>query len=215
MTSEQRDIALMVSLLLAWTSSWTNSWVASHEITMMMVIRSRDSSPFTTTQWCLFNANQKKAFEQIVKFYNEHCVWRGCRKCPFHRYWILIIPWLNKLLNKQTGCIAFPINIVVVLKKHTTHTAAEQPAQFYANHASTAAEQPDQFKYIPTAWLEKTLARPNPLLQHKCRAVCQMLYRSHSCRAACSVLHKSHQHSCGAPGQGQMYSYSMVGWVPG
>ena len=60
MTSEQRDIALMVSLLLAWTSSWTNSWVASHEITMMMVIRSRDSSPFTTAQWCLFNANQKK-----------------------------------------------------------------------------------------------------------------------------------------------------------
>ena len=116
MTREQKDIAL-VSLLLAWTSSWTNSWVASHEINMMMVIRSRDSSPFTTAQWCLFNANQKKAFEQIVKFYNEHCVWRGCRKCPFHRYWILIIPWLNKLLNKQTGCIAFPMNIVVVLKK--------------------------------------------------------------------------------------------------
>ena len=116
MTREQKDIAL-VSLLLAWTSSWTNSWVTSHEITMMMVIRSRDSSPFTTAQWCLFNANQKKAFEQIVKFYNEHCVWRGCRKCPFHRYWILIIPWLNKLLNKQTGCIAFPMNIVVVLKK--------------------------------------------------------------------------------------------------
>ena len=116
MTREQKDIAL-VSLLLAWTSSWTNSWVASHEIIMMMVIRSRDSSPFTTAQWCLFNANQKKAFEQIVKFYNEHCVWRGCRKCPFHRYWILIIPWLNKLLNKQTGCIAFPMNIVVVLKK--------------------------------------------------------------------------------------------------
>ena len=116
MTCEQKDIAL-VSLLLAWTSSWTNNWVASHEITMMMVIRSRDSSPFTTAQWCLFNANQKKAFEQIVKFYNEHCVWRGCRKCPFHRYWILIIPWLNKLLNKQTGCIAFPMNIVVVLKK--------------------------------------------------------------------------------------------------
>ena len=114
MTSEQRDIALMVSLLLAWTSSWTNSWVASHEITMMMVIRSRDSSPFTTAQWCLFNANQKKAFEQIVKFYNEQCVWRGCRKCPFHRYWIVIIPWLNKLLNKQTGCIAFPMNIVVL-----------------------------------------------------------------------------------------------------
>ena len=84
---------------------------------MTMVIRSRDSSPFTTAQWCLFNANQKKAFEQIVKFYNEHCVWRGCRKCPFHRYWILIIPWLNKLLNKQTGCIAFPMNIVAVLKK--------------------------------------------------------------------------------------------------
>ena len=100
-------------------------------------------------------------------------------------------------------------------KFYTTHTAAEQPAQFYANHASTAAEQPDQFKYIPTAWLEKTLARPNSLLQHKCRAVCQMLYQSHSCRAACSVLHKSHQHSCGAPGQGQMYSYSMVGGVPG
>ena len=120
MTSEQRDIALMVSLLLVWISSWTNSWVASHEITMMMAIRSRDSSPFTTAQWCLFNANQKKAFEQIVKLleiYNEHCVWRGCRKCPFHRYWILIIPWLNKLLNKQTGCIAFPMNIVVVLKK--------------------------------------------------------------------------------------------------
>ena len=116
MTREQKDIAL-VSLLLAWTSSWTNSWVASHEITMMMVIRSRDSSPFTTAQWCLFNANQKKAFEQIVKFYNEHCVWRGCRKCPFHRYWILIIPLLNKLLNKQTGCIAIPMNIVVVLKK--------------------------------------------------------------------------------------------------
>ena len=116
MTREQKDIAL-VSLLLSWTSSWTNSWVASHEITMMMVIRSRDSSPFTTAQWCLFNANQKKAFEQIVKFYNEHCVWRGCRKCPFHRYWIVIIPWLNKLLNKQTGCIAFPMNIVVVLKK--------------------------------------------------------------------------------------------------
>ena len=113
MTREQKDIAL-VSLLLAWTSSWTNSWVASHEITMMMVIRSRDSSPFTTAQWCLFNANQKKAFEQIVKFYNEHCVWRGCRKWPFHRYWILIIPWF---LNKQTGCIAFPMNIVVVLKK--------------------------------------------------------------------------------------------------
>ena len=104
MTREQKDIAL-VSLLLAWTSSWTNSWIASREITMMMVIRSRDSSPFTTAQWCLFNANQKKAFEQIVKFYNEHCVWRGCRKCPFHRYWKLIIPWLNK----QTGCIAFPM----------------------------------------------------------------------------------------------------------
>ena len=112
MTREQKDIALMVSLLLAWTSYWTNSWVASHEITMMMVIRSRDSSPFTTAQWCLFNANQKKTFEWIVKFYNEHCVWRRCRKCPFHRYWILIIPWLNK----QTGCIAFPMNIFVLKK---------------------------------------------------------------------------------------------------
>ena len=51
---------------------------------------------------------RKKAFEQIVKLleiYNEHCVWRGCRKCPSHRYWILMIPWLNK----QTGCIAFPM----------------------------------------------------------------------------------------------------------
>ena len=120
MTREQKDIAL-VSLLLAWTSSWANSWVASHEITMMMVIRSRDSSPFTTAQWCLFNANQKKAFEQIVKFYNEHCVWRACRKCPFHRYWIVIIPWLNKLLNKQTGCIAFPMNIDVFWKSCWTN----------------------------------------------------------------------------------------------
>ena len=96
-------------------------------------------------------------------------------------------------------------------KFYTTNTAAEQPTRFYANHTSTAAEQPDKFKYIPTAWLEKTLARPNSLLQHKCRAVCQMLYQSHSCRAACPVLHKSHQHSYGAARQFQMYSYNMVG----
>ena len=114
MTNQQRDTTVIVSLLLAWSSSWTNSWVASHESSMLMVIRSRESSPFTTAQWCLFNVNQKRAFEQIVKFYNEHCVWRECRKCPFHRYWILIIPWF---LNKQTDCITFPMNIVVDLKK--------------------------------------------------------------------------------------------------
>ena len=114
MTSEQRDIALMVSLLLAWTSSWTNSWVASHEITMMMAIRSRDSINSQQLSDAYLMLIRKKAFEQIVKLleiYNEHCVWRGCRKCP---YWIVIIPWF---LNNQTGCIAFPMNIVVVLKK--------------------------------------------------------------------------------------------------
>ena len=72
------------------------------------------SQQLSDAKLCLFNVNQKRAFEQIVKFYNEHCVWRGCRKCPFHRYWILIIPWF---LNKQTDCITFPMNIVVVLKK--------------------------------------------------------------------------------------------------
>ena len=78
------------------------------------------SQQLSDAKLCLFNVNQKKAFEQIVKLleiYNEHCVWMGCRKCPFHRYWILIIPWLNKLLNKQTDCIAFLMNNVVVLKK--------------------------------------------------------------------------------------------------
>ena len=75
------------------------------------------SQQLSDAKLCLFNVNQKRAFEQIVKLleiYNEHCVWRECRKCPFHRYWIVIIPWF---LNKQTGCIAFPMNIVVVLKK--------------------------------------------------------------------------------------------------
>ena len=27
-------------------------------------------------------------------------LWMGCRKCPFHRYWILIIPWF---LNRRTA----------------------------------------------------------------------------------------------------------------
>ena len=54
-------------------------------------------------------------------------------------------------------------------------TSAEQPVQFYTNHTSTAAEQPDNFKCIPTTWLEKTMARPYSFLQHKCRTVCQML----------------------------------------
>ena len=75
------------------------------------------SQQLSDVKLCLFNVNQKRAFEQIVKLleiYNEHCVWMECRKCPFHRYWILIIPWF---LNKQTDCITFPMNIVVVLKK--------------------------------------------------------------------------------------------------
>ena len=75
------------------------------------------SQQLSDAKLCLFNVNQKRAFEQIVKLleiYNEHCVWLDCRKCPFHRYWILIIPWF---LNKQTDCITFPMNIVVVLKK--------------------------------------------------------------------------------------------------
>ena len=114
MTNQQRDTTVIVSLLLAWTSSSTNSWVASHEISMLMVIHSRESSPFTTAQWCLFNVNQKRAFEQIVKLLEIYNVWMECRKCPFHRYWILVIPWF---LNKQTDCITFPMNIVVVLKK--------------------------------------------------------------------------------------------------
>ena len=74
------------------------------------------SQQLSDAKLCLFNVNQKRAFEQIVKLleiYNEHCVWMECRKCPFHRYWILIIPWF---LNKQTDCITFPMNIVVVLK---------------------------------------------------------------------------------------------------
>ena len=75
------------------------------------------SQQLSDAKLCLFNVNQKRAFEQIVKLleiYNEHCVWMECRKCPFHRYWILIIPWF---LNKQTDCITFAMNIVVVLKK--------------------------------------------------------------------------------------------------
>ena len=75
------------------------------------------SQQLSDAKLCLFNVNQKRAFEQIVKLleiYNDHCVWMECRKCPFHRYWILIIPWF---LNKQTDCITFPMNIVVVLKK--------------------------------------------------------------------------------------------------
>ena len=61
------------------------------------------------------------------------------------------------------------------VKCSTNHTAAEQPVQFYTNHTSTATEQPDNFKCIPTTWLEKTMARPYSFLQHKCRTVCQML----------------------------------------
>ena len=74
------------------------------------------SQQLSDAKLCLFNVNQKRAFEQIVKLleiYNEHCVWRECRKCPFHRYWIVIIPWF---LNKQTDCITFPMNIVVLKK---------------------------------------------------------------------------------------------------
>ena len=53
---------------------------------MMMAIRSRDSINSQQLSDAYLMLIRKKAFEQIVKLleiYNEHCVWRGCRKCPY------------------------------------------------------------------------------------------------------------------------------------
>ena len=112
MTSEQRDIALIVYLSLAWTSSWTNSWVASNESSMLRVIRSRDSSPFTTVQWCFFNVNQK-SFWTNSRVYTMNVMYGGdIENVPLIdiEYW-WFLGWTNRPVashfqwkNQQIHC---------------------------------------------------------------------------------------------------------------
>ena len=78
------------------------------------------SQQFSNAKSCFFNVNQKSVWTNSRVFYNERCVWRGYRKCPSHRYWILMIPWLNK----QTGCIAFPM-------KESTNPLSSQTLIFF------------------------------------------------------------------------------------
>ena len=127
MTSEQRDIALIVYLSLAWTSSWTNSWVASNESSMLRVIRSRDSSPFTTVQWCFFNVNQKR-FWTNSRVYTMNVMFGGdIENVPLIdiEYW-WFLGWTNRPVashfqwkNQQIHCPHKPwyLFFFVVLKK--------------------------------------------------------------------------------------------------
>ena len=134
MTSEQRDIALIVYLSLAWTSSWTNSWVASNESSMLRVIRSRDSSPFTTVQWCFFNVNQK-SFWTNSRVYTMNVMYGGdIENVPLIdiEYW-WFLGWTNR-----------PVASHFQWKNQQIH-CPHKPWYLFFRCSEKAVEQTDEF----------------------------------------------------------------------